>query len=286
MDDQTQAQTTEETAVTETTETKTETDGKTANYDGIKKFEDLPAREFFAVDTEGEKLAAYVARVIALKPEALPVIQYDKEIPAGWTVGVGKMQETVTVGDKKERKTLAIIVWPVPGIEALATDRQGLEFLADTVNRAAMDQILRPFRNRKPEEFGTAATECPTTIAEFASTRTREGIYKAFTELAPGILSNLRQKFPGVEAFKKMTPAFLRSCLENKAFALDFSEELENKGFWKRIIDLMQASADKAGLSTQVFTLWKETRDAQTVKSVEDVDFDSFFASGDEDTPA
>ncbi len=63
--------------------------------------------------------------------------------------------------------------------------------------------------------------------------------------------------------FKNFTPALLRQYLSNAPLARSFSAEIEDSGFWLKIIDEMEAAAKKAGMNAEVFQQWRDTRDEQ-----------------------
>lgn len=230
-----------------------------------KSFDDMPARMVFSPEeiTNGT-LSAYMEKAQELAPDSIEVIASDAEQPDGWGVMVSTVSETRDVTDEsgtvtKKRIAFRQLVWPVPTIEALMSDPQGIAFVTGAVQKEMAHQIARPFRDATTPA-AEAMREAPATIQDYATRRAAESQFKVFNEMAASAIAMLKEVAGNHPFIKRLSKAMLREVLESAGASKAMAPDLEEAGLWDKTLDTLIQTAEGAEMSSQVFHDWKAKR--------------------------
>lgn len=213
--------------------------------------------------------------------------------PAIYTKDMRIMVATLS---KKGGGVKAIVVAPIPTLDAVLADDAAREWLVSKVLDKEFNHVaVRGLR--EAEDVSTVADTIPTTLAGYYSgARESSGIMESFNELYK-VLNETMAKKAQVWAKARLTKADLRKSFESKGYAEEYYAYLENRGEGKPslfVVALQVAKqvATMRGLDPTIFDRWLETRDAkkftgQEQEETEDFDIDSISAAlVAEDKPA
>lgn len=182
----------------------------------------------------------------------------------------------------------AIVVTPVPTLEAILADPAGLEWAQKIIDKELNHVAVRPLRTA--DDVDTVADQMPLTLADYV-TSSREstgGIMETFNSMFKGIIATVGQKSTAWAKYR-LTKSDLKRAMESKAFALEWFPTLEDRGLnaktgqpfpslFVMALQLGEREAVKQGLDPAIFRRWLDTRDqkALTVKVAEEEsdDFD------------
>lgn len=254
-------------------------------------WDDVAQRKFFEPEElTPENFVAYRTNVQGLcAASEIPYVTFadlGKELSPGFGIAVMQVQETVKVTiegvETNQRQCVAITEWPVPTMQTILADETGKEFISRTLSGECMTQIVRTFqKGREKGDFTSdeIVSEAPFALADFVSRREREGLFKVYNEIAKPWLDVLRTNFPQVKFFKQLSPAILRDCLSNAAYAAGLAPQLESRGQFVVILEKMAAYATSKEKSRAIFDTWLETRDDGTTASLDEIDFSDLDAS-------
>lgn len=211
-------------------------------------------------------------------------------------------KKTVTVDGKatevSERTHYGVLVTPYYPLAAIMAAQGGPEYIADLWTSAQADLTLQPLRGPKvalemlgqmqkvkradgseemvPFELGDVLDAIPTTVANYlAIGQTERGVMKAFNQLGPDLLDQLKKTYKSLAPINKDV---FKELLRVKATALQMYEKLENAGLFVKLLDILGNAAVQKGLSREIFDQWKAERDTATVASDEPEDVDAALA--------
>lgn len=226
-------------------------------------------REFFEV-SELQKGAEKVGNIVNQKNEdgsaKYHVVSWEGDWPEGAGMAILPLarNETLHKGTKDEvtaRRCFAVMVWPYWGLDAVMSHENGAKYLASIIEADQAARILNPMRKQAWEEGKFDPTSCPKSLADHIEGMAADGgAVKSYNELAKVMLPSLKGMSP---VFKNFNPALLRQYLSNAPLARSFSAEIEDSGFWVKIIEEMKAAAIKANMNAEVFDQWLATRNEQ-----------------------
>lgn len=187
---------------------------------------------------------------------------------------------------RKESKVKAIVVAPVPKIDAILANEAGRAWLDKIIHKELNHVAVRQLRDA--EDVSTVIDQIPTTLDAYI-TSGREGgsgIMESFNELYKLINQALSQV--GVWAKARLIKTDLRKAMESKGYALEFFPALENRSdgsLFAKAIALGASAAKRRGLDPTIFERWAATRDAKEYKPGEDdesdIDLDNLDALTD-----
>lgn len=169
----------------------------------------------------------------------------------------------------------AVIVTPVPTLEAIANDKTGAEWLAQTLNTRIVKVLSDPIRNA--DNVTLAAKDMPLTLADFVTTsRESSSIMEAFDKLFRPILDLFKDKSPAF-ARARLNKAEFKKALESKEYALAVYPTLEDRGdkpsFFVMAATFAVSECAKQGLDSTVWTTWLKERDeTKASDKVDDAD--------------
>ena len=243
-------------------------------------FETLPNKKVFLADDS--TMPVFVQHAASLAAAAgVNIVAFSGDTPSGWSISVTVLKESRKQKDgATRREPVALVIWPIPTLAHVFGESE--DWVSETVHDALITALLRPVR--AAEDLSKVGDEMPTTIADFITSRRREGKFGVFVEYAPKILKALKRMFPKSERFRSLTPLILRQLCESSAFAASVDASLEEAGQWVKLIQGMRRTAVKEGKPTAVFDEWLATRDDTALVEIEaeSVDFDALF-DADED---
>lgn len=174
----------------------------------------------------------------------------------------------------------AIVVTPVPTIEALLADSQGKAWLETKINTALVKAAMDPLRGA--DNYAVASKDMPLTLAEFTTQdRTSSSVTETFEKLYKGIMAAFASKSPAWARVMRKKDEFKKS-LESAAYALAVYPQLEDRGdkpsYFVMALQFGIIEAKKAGLDPTFFETCLESRDekaiAEDISTAEDEDFD------------
>lgn len=168
----------------------------------------------------------------------------------------------------------AVVVTPVPKLDALLATESGRAYVQKIMDKEFNHVAVRPLR--EAEDVTTVADQMPTTIDAFISSG-REGgagIMEAFNLLFKAINDTLASQIK-VWAKARLTKLELKRAFESKGYAEEYYPALENRGEGKdslfvAALKLAIQAAGKKGLDPTIFQRWLDTRNAKAFNAAED----------------
>lgn len=182
----------------------------------------------------------------------------------------------------------AIVVAPIPTLDAVLADPAAREWLTDRVLNKELNHVaVRALRTA--EDISVVVDQMPTTLAAYYSTaRESSGIMETFNALYKQLNEIMSKKVPSW-AKARLVKSDLKRALESKGYAEEYYPALENRGEGKDslfvvALQLAVQAAKLKGLDPTIFERWKETRDAKKFtgapeEEAEDFDIDSLSAA-------
>lgn len=167
---------------------------------------------------------------------------------------------------RREQKVKAIVVAPVPKIDALLESEQGKAWVERILHKELNHVAVRQLRDA--EDVTTVIDQIPTTLDAYTtSNRDGGGIIESFNELYKLINAALSQV--PVWAKARLIKTDLRKAMESKGYALEFFPALEDRAdgsLFAKAITLGINAAKRKGLDPTIFERWAATRDAKEYK--------------------
>lgn len=290
-----------------TTET-TEATAAAATAEAAKAptLKDLPQRRMF--DTAADALTALQTILDTVTGAAdLPLIVagrdaeggIDSSIYEGQRVMLALLNEKLPKPANGEgeggMRPKAIVMTPLPTLEAILADKQGREWLAGVVDTQLNNTAFRKLR--KPETvLSNAAHLLPVTLADYVTSEgagANAGIMASFDALHSDVTKLLVSKSPRWAQGKPGKKAVLLQALESAAFASRIFPALEQSkaapgGLFVLWLRLAINLAKETGKDPAIFQHWLDTRDQTTsgTDEEEELDFDSLLAPATGDAEA
>lgn len=250
---------------------------------------DMPSRRIF---TTLEEMVAY----LAAQSESLsdfgdyPFIAkgFDPETgefdPAVYSDGMVPMVVKVTKRSEKTgegSKVKAIVVTPIPTLEALIDSEQGREWVRAKVMTALNKAVADPLRDA--EDPASVADQIPGTMNDFL---TSESSNKSALGTFDSLYKELDALFKKLSApweRARLRKADIKKSLESTAYALSVFPTLENRGEGRKslFVQFLEAGEKAAvgrGLDPAIFRKWMDNRDKTSANlddGDEDIDFDT-----------
>lgn len=178
-------------------------------------------------------------------------------------------------------KVNAIVVTPVPTIEAILADEAAMQWLTKIIDKELNHVAVRGLRDPKDGLTIDEITDAmPVTLADFiTSSRGDGGALDVFNELAKGIIDAIAKQN---KAWSKMrlTKGELRSAMASRAYAAEYYPTLEDRGEGKESLFVMALQFGKKvavakGMDPAIFDRWLSTRDEAKLAAQKDDDDDS-----------
>lgn len=264
----------ENTAQTPEAEAAPEAEAPVAKVDTI---EDLPARQFFdTLEACGPVLESY--QKVAHEGIEFVVIGhdaatgetdtglYDPKTMRTMLFRLTRNQSVKVEGEEKpitKKMTVAVIVSPVPRVDALTAREDGQSYLEHLFETEAQHRAARPFRECK-SNFASVAAEAPHTIEQYIEGTKKDG--------GGGLLASYNEFFSTCNAqFKKkidlynrckITKADLRESLSCAGFAAHRFTGLEKAGFFVQMLNYFVKWAEKNEINPTLANNWLASRDA------------------------
>lgn len=195
-------------------------------------------------------------------------------------VSVLKTYVDVPGKDKKQAVAKAIVMAPIPTIDAVLSNEDARGWLVRIMHKELNHVAVRPLRTA--ENIMAAVAQMPTTLAGYITNQreANSGLLVAFDDHWKAVNDYLTAKIPAWKRarFKKLD---LRKAFESRAFALEWYENLEDRGedaesIIVAALKMLIAAAEKAGKDTTLLNKWLTTRDQVTAPSADEADDDSF----------
>lgn len=237
---------------------------------------------YFFTASDLEKGGALVNQIAAQKDAAgLPVynvVSWSEAWPenAGLTILPLARNETRNKGTAQEetsRRCYAVLVQPFWGLDAVMSHPKGAEYLSQIIQADQAARMLNPMRKQDWEHGKFDASGCPKSLSDHIEGMAADGgAVKTYNEIVKLLLPSLKQM---AAVFKNFTPAILRQYLSNAAVARNFAAQLEDNGFWLKIIDKLEAEAKARGMNAEIFQQWRDTRDQQVEVDLAELDLSS-----------
>lgn len=188
-------------------------------------------------------------------------------------------------------KVKAIIVTPVPTLDALLAIPAGRDWVQDKIDTQLNHVAVRALR--EAADVSTVEDQVPLTLEAFISSSRGggSGMMETFNALFEGLGAAFKKKFPSW-AKTRILKADLKKACESKAYAMEWFSTLEDRGEGKDSLFVMFCQlgihqAKKAGLDPAIFDKWLANRDAaKLADSADEDEADSFDDLLAELTPA
>jgi hypothetical protein len=189
----------------------------------------------------------------------------------------------------KPARLIALVLAPIPTVDALSADTKGLETLVEVWRKEANHRAVRKLRTA--ENVLAAASEMPLSLESFVTSQSGGGTsgltafdahWLVYSQALAAKVPAWAARFPGGKG-----KAAIRGALENAARAAALFSELESWGgkgesLFARMIRGLIAQATKEAQPTELLESWLATRDSQTydasTSSSADIDLDDLFA--------
>jgi hypothetical protein len=177
---------------------------------------------------------------------------------------------------RNQRKVKAIVVAPVPRVQALLDSPEGNKWLEKIIHKELNHVAVRHLRDA--EDVLTMRDQVPTTLDAYI-TSGREGgggIMGTYDELYKQVNATLAAKLP-VWAKARFTKGELKKSLESKGYAAEYYpavEDYKGKSLFETALELGIAAAKRKGLEPTIFERWRDTRNTKQFVPGEDEDED------------
>lgn len=187
----------------------------------------------------------------------------------------------VMVSTLREQKkgVRAIVVMPVPTLDALLADDAGKSWVQKIIHKELNHVAVRDLRNAA--NVLTVVDQMPINMTGYiTSGQGTSGIMGSYDTLYQELNKDLSTKSK-LWNKARFTKGDLKAALESKAFAEEYYPALENRGEGKPslfalALDSLIIVAKKRGLDPAIFQRWKDTR--TTVALADDEDSEDFDA--------
>lgn len=227
--------------------------------------DNFPARSIFeSTDAATEFLTASATRYEDWNDQNFVTVGlgeegFDSEV---YTSDMDVMVAKLT---RKDEGVKAIVIAPVPKIDAILASDSGRDWLTKIIHKELNHVAVRNLRDA--EDVQAVADQIPSTLAAYTeSGRASAGILESFNELYKSISATLAAKIP-VWAKYNLRKNELRKALESKGYAMEIYRPLEDfkgKSLFDLAIEMGIAAAKAKGLDSAIFERWKETRHTKT----------------------
>lgn len=170
-------------------------------------------------------------------------------------------------------KVKAVIVTPVPTLDALLATPEGRAWVQDKIDTQLNHVAVAKLRDA--EDVEAVADQIPLTVEAFiTSNRGAGGVMETFNELAKALSAAFGKKFPAWEKQRILKNDLKKAC-ESRAYALQFFPTLEDRGEGKESLFVMFCqlginTAKKQGKDPAIFDRWLNTRNAKTFELEEE----------------
>ena len=244
--------------------------------------DDMDSRTIFATIEEAETYIGgcstrfadwdeqtLVAPALAVDEEGNP-IGFDPAVygDAGNEIMVATLKNKGKNGEASKMK--AIVVAPIPTLDALLASDAGRLFVQEIVRKELNHRAVRPLR--VVEDVTTVADQIPANMDAFiSSSRSDGGILESYNELYKTINATLGKARPVWEK-ARLTKAELRKSLESRAYALEYYPALEDGrdgSLFEAALTLGINAAKRSGMDPTIFARWQESRNAKTLTAEE-----------------
>lgn len=243
----------------------------------VETIEDLPARQFFdTLDLCGPILAEY--QKVAHEGIEFVVIGYDAATnetktelydPATMRTMLFRLTRNQTFkveGEEKpitKKMTVAVIVSPVPRVDALTARPDGQSYLEHLFETEAQHRAARPFRECK-SNFASVSAEAPHTIEQYIEGTKKDsggGLLASYNDFFSSCNGQFKKK---IDAYNraKITKADLRDALSCTGFAEHRYTHLESVGFFVQMLNYFVKWAEKNSVNPTLANNWLASRDA------------------------
>ena len=196
----------------------------------------------------------------------------------------GDQTDTMVALLRRDSKVKAIVVAPVPKIDALLESEEGRKWVEKILHKELNHVAVRQLRDA--EDVTTVIDQIPTTLDGYiSSSREGGGIIATFDELYK-LLNSALAAVP-VWAKARLIKTDLRKAMESKGYALEFFPALEDRpdgSLFAKAIALGISAAKRKGLDPTIFERWAATRDAKEYKPGDEeveIDLDNIDALTD-----
>ncbi len=250
--------------------------------------EHMPSRRIFAnLDEMVAYLAAQSSDLSDFGDYPFIAKGFDSETgefdPAVYPEGMVPMVVKLTRRAEKtgEGSTVkAIIVTPIPTLDALIASEEGRRWVESKVVTALNKAVADPLRDA--EDPSSVADQIPATMNDFlTSESTSKSIMASFDSLYKE-LNTLFKSVSKAWERARLTKADIKKALESTAYALSVFPTLESRGEGKKslfvqFIEAGEKAAVNRGLDPAIFRKWLDNRDktSATVDDSEDEEFDT-----------
>lgn len=244
---------------------------------------DMPQRSIFATPQEAEQFLAasggryedfgnqdFAAPGVGVNDAGEPFLD-----PALYSPESG-VETMVAVLRKRGAadKVHAIVVAPIPTLDALMADENGRKFVQAIIHKELNHRAVKALR--EAEDVSSVVDQIPTTLTGYiTSTRDTGGLLEAFNELYKTINATMSAKVPHW-AKRRFIKSELRRAMESKGYAADIYPELEDAGkngsLFEVALRLGINAAKKKGLDPTIFERWLETRATKVYEPGEEDD--------------
>ncbi len=243
----------------------------------VDTIEDLPPRQFFdTLDLCGPVLASY--QKVAHEGIEFVVIGHDAATgetdtglydPATMRTMLFRLTRNQSVkveGEEKpvtKKMTVAVIVSPVPRVDALTAREDGQSYLEHLFETEAQHRAARPFRECK-SNFASVAAEAPHTIEQYIEGTKKDsggGLLASYNEFFSSCNGQFKKK---IDAYNraKITKADLRDALSCTGFATHRYTHLESVGLFVQMLNYFVKWAEKNEINPTLAQNWLASRDA------------------------
>lgn len=177
--------------------------------------------------------------------------------------------ETEVIVAKLNRKgagVKALVVAPIPTLEAIMADEAGREWARNILRKELNHVLVRPLR--EAENVTAVLSEVPTTLEAFiTSGRDSTGsALESFDALHKELNEYFKNKFP-VWAKAKLNKSELRKAFESAGYAAEYYPGLESRAsgsFFVAALSVAVKFAKHKGFDSAIFERWLATRDQAT----------------------
>lgn len=250
---------------------------------------DVPQRRIFATVEDGFTALQKMLNDVEGAAD-LPLIiagrdaegNIDSTIYAGNRTMLAVLNEKLPKAENEDKggfRPRAIVMSPLPTLDAILADDTGKEWLAGIIDTQLNNVAFRKLRKLTTLTGGESSL--PVTLADFVTSESagsNAGIMASFDSLHQAVtkaIEKLSERFKQGKPGKK---AVLVQALESAAFALKMFPALETSkaapgGLFVLWLRLAEQTAKQEGLDPAIFQHWLATRDqtaAQTVDEDED----------------
>lgn len=170
----------------------------------------------------------------------------------------------------------AIIVAPIPSLDALIASEAGKSWLDSIVDKELNHIAVRALR--QADDVTLVADQIPQTLESYiTSQRETGGIMETFDNLFKPIIAALAAKSPAWSK-ARLIKTELKKAMESQAYAAEYYPALEDRGdkpsMFVMALQFGAKIAKDKGLDPAIFDKWLATRDAKTLKATTEGDDD------------